>query len=144
MPSLIHANRIKMYNKHPNAPIPVPDVRNHPRREDPPPLEERTHLRRPKEQDQVPKPTGTEPRAQEPKVDFDDSTYFAFERLLRVRKINGKPHFLVKWKDGSPNTWEPEENLSDASLREYYSTHTKSGRKRKRNNLDTSISHSSK
>ncbi|MCG8044300.1 MAG: DDE-type integrase/transposase/recombinase [Candidatus Thiodiazotropha taylori] len=141
LPSLIHANRIKLYNQHPNELIPVPDVRNPPPREEPLPHAEDTHPRRPveqnpdkdtqprrpSEQDQI-QPTGTEPQAQ----DHDQSTYFPFERLLRVRKINGKPHFLVKWKDGSPNTWEPEENLSDVALREYYSTHTKSGRKRKR------------
>ena len=52
------------------------------------------------------------------------------EKLLRMRKRAGKRHFYVKWEDGS-KTWEPEENLSDDLIREYFVTHTKQGKKRK-------------
>ena len=65
----------------------------------------------------------------------DTETYLPFDCPVRVRKINGKTHFLVKWKDGSPYTWEPEENISDTVLREYYSTHTKSGKRRKKKQM---------
>ena len=49
---------------------------------------------------------------------------YKVEKLLRMRKRAGKRHFYVKWEDGS-KTWEPEENLSDDLIREYFVTHMK-------------------
>ena len=58
--------------------------------------------------------------------------YYAVDKLLRTKQVNGKRHVLIKWQDGSPNTWEPEENISEYTLRNYYATHTKQGKRRKR------------
>ena len=153
--SPVHANRIKLYRVHPNEPIPVPDVRN------PPPPDQhlpqlgtqaRTedqqmvnpsnaeHDNQNKQHNQstnhVPKnPQQSKNKPETKTTHSDTETYFPFDRLVKVRKINGKTHFLVKWKDGSPNTWEPEENISDTVLREYYSTHTKSGKRRKKKQM---------
>ena len=58
--------------------------------------------------------------------------YYVVDKLLRTKQVNGKRHVLLKWQDGSPNTWEPEENISEYTLRNYYATHTKQGKCRKR------------
>lgn len=64
--------------------------------------------------------------------EHDPDKYFEIDKLLRVKRIDGKQHFLVKWKDGSPNSWQPEENISRPALRQYYATHTSKGKRRKR------------
>lgn len=158
--SPVHANRLKLYTVHPNVPVPVPDARNPPpphnqnqqdtqgdkqaeqpatpskgssntQEQDPQTTKPNVQAREP--QRFVPnRQKREETQPQKPKEQHDSETYFPFERLLKVRKISGKTQFLVKWKDGSPNTWEPEENISDAVLREYYSTHTRTGKRRKR------------
>ena len=70
-----------------------------------------------------PKPQGTVPNPDE---------FFEIEKLLKQKRINGKKHFLVKWKDGSANTWEPEDNVSKPAIKHFYSTHTRKGKPRKR------------
>lgn len=161
--SPVHANRLKLYTVHPNVPVPVPDARNPPpphnqnqqdtqgdkqaeqpatpskgisntQEQDPQTTKPNVQAREP--QRFVPnRQKREETQPQKPKEQHDSETYFPFERLLKVRKISGKTQFLVKWKDGSPNTWEPEENISDTVLREYYSTHTRTGKRRKRKQM---------
>ena len=58
--------------------------------------------------------------------------YYVVDKLLRTKQVNGKRHVLVKWQDGSPNTWEPKENISEYTLRNFYATHIKQGKRRKR------------
>ena len=64
--------------------------------------------------------------------EHDPDKYFEIDKLLRVKRIDGKQHILVKWKDGSPSSWQPEENISRPALRQYYATHTRKGKRRKR------------
>ena len=63
-------------------------------------------------------------------ADNQSDHLYNVEKLLRMRKRAGKRQFYVKWEDGS-KTWEPEENLSEDLIREYFVTHTKQGKKRK-------------
>ena len=60
-------------------------------------------------------------------ADNQSDQLYNVERLLRMRKRAGKRQFYVKWEDGS-KTWEPEENLSEDLIREYFVTHTKQGK----------------
>ena len=36
------------------------------------------------------------------------------EELVDKRERKGKVEYLVKWKENSQNTWEPEDHLQDA------------------------------
>ena len=48
---------------------------------------------------------------------------FEVEEILDRQRIDGQPHYLVRWKGYEPsgNTWEPEENLTHcvAKLRQF-------------------------
>ena len=47
---------------------------------------------------------------------------YAAEKILKVRKRNGKHQYLVKWANfpASESTWEPEENILDKRLLENF------------------------
>ncbi|VDI02277.1 Hypothetical predicted protein [Mytilus galloprovincialis] len=62
----------------------------------------------------------------------EDHQFYKAEKLLKLKRLQGKRHFLVKWADGSKPTWEPEEYVSEHLIRVYFSTHTNTGAKRKR------------
>ena len=128
--SLVNANRIKLYNYHPNDPFPVPDARQTQRNEN-------NQTQRPVGRNLDATPERHELAPQKPRIrdktpDHDSETFFPIKRLLRLKRIKGKTHFLVQWEDGSPNTWEPEENILDNVPREYYTTHTRQGKRRRR------------
>ena len=36
---------------------------------------------------------------------------YEVDKILNDKTVNGKKHYLIKWKGDYPNTWEPEENL---------------------------------
>ena len=163
--SLMNASRLKLYHDHPNGHplraegrvVPLQQTDNDTDANPdnalqlPPPTADARQAPLPAEQDdagtaaaddiQTPnnQPTrGQTEGSKQPQKDQNDAgpqVYFPIDRLLRVKRIHGKQHFLVKWQDGSPNTWEPEGNISEAVLRTYYSTHTKQGRRRKRKQL---------
>ena len=62
----------------------------------------------------------------------EDHQFYKAEKLLKLKRLQGRRHFLVKWADGSKPTWEPEEYVSEHLIRVYFSTHTNTGAKRKR------------
>ena len=62
----------------------------------------------------------------------NEKEYFTVEKVLKMRLRGGKREFLLKWVGNYPSTWEPETNLSKHLKREYFITHTKQGRKRKK------------
>ncbi|CAG2211387.1 unnamed protein product [Mytilus edulis] len=62
----------------------------------------------------------------------EDHQFYKAEKLLKLKRLQGRRHFLVKWADGSQPTWEPEEYVSEHLIRVYFSTHTNTGAKRKR------------
>ncbi|CAC5402171.1 unnamed protein product [Mytilus coruscus] len=61
----------------------------------------------------------------------EDEIYFPVDKLLKINKRNGIRHFYVKWLDGS-KTWEPEQNLPETVIEDYFVTHTQQGKVRKR------------
>ena len=51
-----------------------------------------------------------------PPIEVDGDDEWEVETILDTRKRYGKQEFLVKWKGYPPyeNSWEPEENLTNA------------------------------
>ncbi|CAG2242128.1 unnamed protein product [Mytilus edulis] len=39
--------------------------------------------------------------------------WYEASKLLKLKWISGKKHYLVQWKDNSNPTWEPQENVSE-------------------------------
>jgi hypothetical protein len=48
-------------------------------------------------------------------IEEETENEYEVENVLSMKRVSGKPHYLVKWKgyDTSENTWEPIENLTD-------------------------------
>lgn len=61
----------------------------------------------------------------------ENEIYFPVDKLLKINNRNGIRHFYVKWLDGS-KTWEPEQNLPETVIEDYFVTHTQKGKVRKR------------
>ena len=57
--------------------------------------------------------------------------YFEIDKILRLRRKAGIREFFVKWADGS-YSWEPENNMTERTLREYFSSHTQTGKIKRR------------
>ncbi|CAG2212333.1 unnamed protein product [Mytilus edulis] len=62
----------------------------------------------------------------------DDDNDFIAEKLLAKKRRQGKNYYKVKWVGYKKTTWEPEENIGEGLLVEFYTKFTKSGTKRKR------------
>ena len=61
-----------------------------------------------------------------------EDIYFEVEKLLKMRYVGRQKQYLVKWKGDYPNSWEPENNITDRPKREYHIQRAKRGRKRRR------------
>ena len=61
-----------------------------------------------------------------------DKCFYAAEKLMKARQLNGKMEYLVKWVGDYAPSWQPPENISPFLMREYLITHTKQGKRRKR------------
>ena len=48
----------------------------------------------------------------------DEEDEYKVEAILDVKKVRGKPHYLIKWEgfDEAENSWEPEDNLGELAL----------------------------
>ena len=54
------------------------------------------------------------------------------EILLKCAMIRNKRHYLVKWANKDfKNSWEPQENISDVLIHDFYTKCTLSGHRRK-------------
>jgi len=62
----------------------------------------------------------------------DEDQWFEVEKLLKMKRVGGINWFLVKWIGGAPNSWQKEGDVSEYLVRQFFVTHTKSGKKRKR------------
>ena len=58
--------------------------------------------------------------------------WYECEKLLKTRGRGKNREFLVKWVGNHKPSWEPEENVSEFLIQQYFITHTKKGRSRKR------------
>lgn len=58
--------------------------------------------------------------------------YYELEKLKAKKQINGKTYFKVKWVGYRETSWEPQEEIPPLPLQNYYKTHTKAGKRRKR------------
>ena len=49
-------------------------------------------------------------------MEIGDEIEYEVEKVLGKKKIQGRDHYLIKWKGYSneDNTWEPSENLLNA------------------------------
>ena len=59
--------------------------------------------------------------------------WFTVDRLLKSKLINGQKHYFIKWKGKFPNSWEPEDHISDYCKRQFHIRRTQQGTLR--NNL---------
>lgn len=62
----------------------------------------------------------------------DPDQFYAIEKLLGKKQIRGKTYFRVKWVGFQETTWEPQDEIPPLPLQEFYTTHTKAGKRRKR------------
>ena len=53
---------------------------------------------------------------------YEDPNIYEIEKLMSMKKIKGSNHYLVKWKHygASDNTWEPEENIPQTVLTDFW------------------------
>ena len=58
--------------------------------------------------------------------------WYEAEKLLRTRGRGKNRQFLVKWVGNHKPSWEPEDNVSEFLITQYFITHTKKGGRRKR------------
>ncbi|WUR04870.1 chromo domain-containing protein [Vairimorpha necatrix] len=56
------------------------------------------------------------------KEDTNQDEDFLVEKIVNKKFINGKPHYLIKWKGypSSENTWEPYDNIDADDLIKKY------------------------
>jgi len=96
--SMVHSNRLRAFSNSRdlfytrNPPITEPDTN--------------THTDTTTQQGQVTEPNDDN----SPSADLDDGWY-EIDKVTSRKRIAGKPHFLVHWKDGS-KSYEPDENVS--------------------------------
>ncbi|BAE56502.1 unnamed protein product [Aspergillus oryzae RIB40] len=65
----------------------------------------------------------------------EEGTEYEVEKILKHKRVNGKPHYLVKWKgySTSENSWEPIENLTGCHqlVRQYHQRKDQNSPRRK-------------
>ena len=117
MKALVHANRLKYFHDPSDQPY--------------------LHVSRPPQPSLTPTPAETQGPRQTYNPDIhqtdqaDNQTTYPVQRLTATKFIDKVRHFNVLWGDGE-KSWHPEGNISDVLIREYYTHHTKTGRRRKR------------
>ena len=57
---------------------------------------------------------------------------YLISKILKARKVNGKPQYYIRWAGYTQKTWEPEENIPTNLIRHFYATKTQKGTRRKR------------
>ena len=57
-------------------------------------------------------------------IKIEDDDEYEVEKILKQKRVNGQPFYLVKWKgyNTSENTWEPIANLKGChqAMQEYW------------------------
>ena len=66
-------------------------------------------------------------------INDTNDTWYTAEKLLKMRRRDGKRQFWVKWEDpDAKNSWENEEDVTEALKDNFFIAHTLKGEKRKR------------
>ena len=78
----------------------------------------------------TPQNTPSGPNQAQPEQSASTNQYYV-DKLLRYKYVNGRKHFRVKWLGHSERSWEPEENLPPALVRQFHITKTQKGTTRK-------------
>ena len=60
-----------------------------------------------------------------------DDTWYTIKALIGVKKAAGKRLYKVAWEGDAKATWEPEENISPAAIRNYHVKRTMEGKLRR-------------
>ena len=84
----------------------------------------------------------SQPNASQSTPEGANDEWFEVERLLKSKMIRRTRHYLVKWKDSTNKTWEPESNISPALIREFHVQNNLTGKpKRQQTKLPRFLSH---
>ena len=78
---------------------------------------------------------GSQPKQTQDAARQEEET-FLVEKLLKSKRINGQPHYLIKWQ-GYPMkeaTWEPMKNIPQELMQRFHVERTLQGKRRKQNN----------
>ncbi|KAL5009348.1 hypothetical protein ScPMuIL_014929, partial [Solemya velum] len=81
--------------------------------------------------DNTPRVLTPEEKTNRPPLIPADHIYYPIDKILKTKIRDGTRQFYVQWTDNS-RSWQPQTNLSDYSIREYFSAHTKTGKARRR------------
>ena len=129
--SRIHANRLKHYNDPRNVREP-PNPQNAHASQDIPGTQVPTDMTASQDTALDNANNDVQNQAEAPESNDDSDNQFLAENLLAKRKRNGKNYYRVKWVGYSKTSWVPEEDIGEGLLKAYYSSHTKSGKARKK------------
>jgi O-acetyl-ADP-ribose deacetylase (regulator of RNase III) len=61
-----------------------------------------------------------------------ESEWIPIERIVKHRRLRNKDQFLVKWLDGSPDSWIPKKDVSMPALEAFYKSHPRMRKRRPR------------
>ena len=61
-----------------------------------------------------------------------DDKYYEVEKLLKVKRLQGKKHYLGKWKGNFKNSWEPEEFITEKPKRDFHIARSRGGKRRRK------------
>lgn len=66
----------------------------------------------------------------------DDERRYNVEKIINDKVMRGKRHFRIKWEgfNSKHNSWEPEENIPNALIQEYFRVKSERRRQRRRRN----------
>lgn len=66
----------------------------------------------------------------------DDKRRYNVEKIINDKIMRGKRYFRTKWRgfNSKDNSWEPEENIPNALIQEYFRIKSERRRQRRRRN----------
>lgn len=66
----------------------------------------------------------------------DDKRRYNVEKIINDKIMRGKRYFRIKWRgfNSKDNSWEPEENIPNALIQEYFRIKSERRRQRRRRN----------
>ena len=93
----------------------------------------KTQIRHDQDEQNQTQQNGSQNETNEHNQEPDQDKWYAAKRVLKLRKKGSKREFLVEWADAKYKpSWQAEANVGTALIREFYITHNKQGKRRKR------------